>query len=150
MAVLSSSPWSDRALSVLRVVVGLLFLVHGTMKVFGYPPSPAPMPIFDISSQLGMAGLLEVVGGALMTLGLLTRPVAFLLAGEMAVAYFQVHLPQSFWPALNNGEPAVLFCGLFLYFVFAGGGAWSIDRALEMRRFHSHHVSSHMHPSPAR
>jgi putative oxidoreductase len=85
-----------------------------------------------------------------MMLGLLTRPVAFLLAGEMAVAYFQVHFPQSFWPALNNGEPAVLFCALFLYFVFAGGGAWSMDRFLAMRRFHSHHVSPPMHPSPAR
>jgi putative oxidoreductase len=148
MGFLSPSPWSDRALSVLRIVVGLLFLVHGTMKVFGYPPSPAPMPTFDVSSQMGIAGVLEVCGGALIMLGLLTRPVAFLLAGEMAVAYFQVHFPQAFWPAVNNGEPAVLFCALFLYFVFAGGGAWSIDHALAMRRFHSHHVT--LHPSPVR
>jgi putative oxidoreductase len=130
MSIFHPSPYSSRMLSVLRIVAGLMFVSFGTMKVFGYPPSPTPMPAFDPTSQMGIAGLLEVIGGGLLILGLLTRPVAFLLAGEMAVAYFQVHFPQSPFPTVNNGVPAVLYCFLFLYFSFAGGGAWSMDAAI--------------------
>ncbi len=137
MSIFHPSPYSDRILSILRIVAGIVFMSYGTMKVFGYPPGPTPMPAFDPTSQMGIAGLLEVIGGGLLILGLLTRPAAFLLAGEMAVAYFQVHFPQSLFPTLNNGVPAVLFCFVFLYFAFAGGGAWSLDAAIarsSMRR----------------
>ena len=88
------------------------------------------MPPIELTSQLGVAGILEVFGGLAIVLGLLTRPVAFVLAGEMAVAYFQAHFPQSIFPTVNNGVPAVLYCFLFLYFSFAGAGAWSIDRVI--------------------
>ena len=130
MSILHASPHSARVLSLFRIVIALLFMSYGTMKLFGFPPSPTPMPAFDPASQMGIAGLLEVGGGVLLILGLLTRPVAFLLAGEMAVAYFLVHFPQSPFPTLNNGVPAVLFCFAFLYFSFAGGGAWSADAAI--------------------
>jgi putative oxidoreductase len=121
------SPWPSRMLSVLRVVAGLVFLTTGTMKLFNYPPMPPGSPPVELMSQVGIGGLLEVIGGALFTLGLFTRPVAFVLAGEMAVAYFQFHFPQSFYPTVNNGVPAVLYCFLFLYFVFSGAGVWSLD-----------------------
>ena len=114
-------------LSVLRIVTGAVFLSYGTMKVLGFPASPKQMPPFSPMTQFGMAGMLELVGGTAMVLGLLVRPVAFLLAGEMAVAYFQSHFPKSFFPTVNNGTPAVLFCFIFLYFMIAGGGIWSID-----------------------
>jgi putative oxidoreductase len=130
MSIFRPSRYSDRVLSILRIVTALVFMSFGTMKVFGYPPSPTPLPAFDPTSQMGIAGLLEVTGGVLLILGLLTRPVAFLLAGEMAVAYFQVHFPQSPFPTVNNGVPAVVFCFLFLYFAFAGGGAWAVDAAI--------------------
>ncbi len=120
-------PWSGRMLAVLRVVAGLIFLSAGTMKVFGYPPGPPDVPPFDPLTQIGIGGLLEVVGGAAIVLGLFTRPVAFVLAGEMAVAYFQFHAPASFFPTVNQGIPAVLYCFLFLYLVFAGAGPWSLD-----------------------
>lgn len=125
--IFEPSPLSRRALSVLRIVAGLLFFSYGTMKLIGYPPSPQPMPAFDLMSQHGIAGILETFGGLAILFGLLTRPVAFVLAGEMAVAYFQVHFPRSPFPTINQGTPAVLFCFLFLYLAFAGGGAWSVD-----------------------
>jgi len=125
--IFQPSPWSDRMLSVLRIVAGLVFVSYGTTKLFGYPPSPVPMPPLDLTSQMGVAGMLEVFGGLAIVLGLLTRPVAFLLAGEMAVAYFLMHFPQSWFPTVNNGVPAVLYCFLFLYLSFAGAGAWSVD-----------------------
>jgi putative oxidoreductase len=125
--IFESSRWSPQLLAVLRIVAGLLFMAHGSMKMFGYPPSPQPMPPFDPTSQMGVAGMLEVFGGLAIVLGLLTRLVAFVLSGEMAVAYFQAHAPQSSFPTLNGGEPAVLFCFLFLYFSFVGAGAWSVD-----------------------
>jgi putative oxidoreductase len=100
------------------------------MKLFGYPSSPTPLPPFTLTSQLGIAGMLETFGGLAIVLGLLTRPVAFVLAGEMAVAYFQAHAPQSIFPVVNNGVPAVVYCFLFLYLAVAGAGAWSIDRLL--------------------
>jgi putative oxidoreductase len=88
------------------------------------------MPPIQLMSQLGLAGTLEFIGGSLMLIGLFTRPVAFLLSGEMAVAYFQGHYPQSFWPTTNMGTPAILYCFLFLYFVFAGAGTWSADAVI--------------------
>ena len=97
------------------------------MKVLGYPPSPVPGPAITLLSQLGIGGMLETVGGVCIVLGLLTRPVAFLLSGEMAVAYFQFHAPQSVFPTTNQGMPAILYCLFFFYLVFAGPGAWSVD-----------------------
>lgn len=129
----SPAPWPDRALALLRIVAALTFISAGTMKVFNFPAGPYPMPPFDPLSQVGIAGLLEVIGGAALLLGLFTRPVAFVLSGEMAVAYFQGHAPQSFYPTINNGVPAVLYCFLFLYLAVAGGGAWSLDRRLARR-----------------
>jgi putative oxidoreductase len=127
MSILETSPWADRMLSVLRVVAGLVFVSAGTMKLFGYPPSPVSIPPFSLMSELGVGGLLETFGGLAIVLGVLTRPVAFVLAGEMAVAYFQFHSPQSFFPTVNNGIPAVLYCFLYLYLAFAGAGAWGVD-----------------------
>ena len=131
----ASSPWTGRMLSILRIVAAVVFLTVGTMKVFGFPPPPPnTMPPFDPLTQIGIAGLLEVVGGTLLIIGLFVRPVSFVLAGEMAVAYFQAHFPQSFFPTVNNGIPAILYCFIFLYFVFAGGGAWSVDAAIARSR----------------
>ena len=121
--------WSPRLLSVLRIVAGLLFVEHGTAKLLHFPH----VDMFDtlqLFSLLGFAGVLELAGGALVALGLFTRPAAFLLSGEMAAAYFMVHAPQNFYPVLNGGEAAVLFCFIFLYLAAAGGGEWSLDRRL--------------------
>ncbi len=123
-------PWPGRMLAVLRVVAGLVFISAGTMKLFGYPHGPSPMPAVPLISQAGLAGILEAFGGLSIVLGLLTRPVAFVLAGEMAVAYFQFHFPRSFFPTANNGMPAVLYCFLFLYLTVAGAGAWSLDERI--------------------
>jgi putative oxidoreductase len=120
-------PWPGRMLSVLRIISGLLFISFGTMKLFNYPPLPQGMPPIPLVSQMGLAGVLETFGGLLILIGLFTRPVSFVLAGEMAVAYFQGHYPQSFWPTTNMGAPAILYCFIFLYFVFAGAGTWSAD-----------------------
>jgi putative oxidoreductase len=128
------SPWPSRMLSILRIVAGVVFFTTGTMKLFNYPPMPPGMPPIELMSQMGIGGLLEVVGGVLFTIGLLTRPVAFVLAGEMAVAYFQFHHPQSFFPTVNNGVPAVLYCFIFLYFVASGAGVWSVDAAIARSR----------------
>lgn len=127
------APWPERTLAVLRIVSALVFISAGTMKVFNFPAGPYPMPPFDPFTQVGLAGLLEVVGGIAVLLGLFTRPVAFVLSGEMAVAYFQGHAGQSFYPTINNGIPAILYCFLFLYLAVAGGGAWSLDRKLARR-----------------
>ena len=114
--------------SVLRIVVGLLFLEHGTGKLLGFPHG---LPFIDKMPEglLYFTGSMELVGGALLTVGLFTRPVAFILAGFMAAAYFMAHFPMSFFPAINMGEPAVLFCFIFLYFAAAGPGPWAVDRA---------------------
>ena len=122
-------------LSILRIVVGLLFLEHGTSKVLGFPAPPmhaaAPHPVpYYMEVLSAISGPVELIGGALLALGLLTRPVAFLLSGEMAVAYFTAHFPRSFYPLVNQGELAVLYCFVFFYFVFAGGGNVSVDAAL--------------------
>src|SRR3982074_1094127 len=123
----SRSPWRGRMLSILRIIAGMVFITFGTMKLFNFPPLPAGMPPIPLVSQMGLAGTLEVFGGLLILIGLFTRPVSFVLAGEMAVAYFQGHYPQSFWPTTNMGPPAILYCFIFLYFVFAGAGPWSAD-----------------------
>jgi putative oxidoreductase len=107
-------------------VAALLFMAHGTQKLFAWPVGE-PQPTVPLFSLMGLAGVLETFGGLLLALGLFTRPVAFVLAGEMAVAYFMAHAPRGFWPILNKGEPAVLFCFLFLYLAAAGGGPWSLD-----------------------
>jgi putative oxidoreductase len=117
--------WRPRVLSILRIVTAVLFMQHGTQKMFGFP---APQRSeFDLFSLSGVAGTLEVVGGVLLLVGLLTRPVAFLLSGLMAFAYFIAHAPKGFWPLLNGGELAAMWAFLFLYLSFAGGGEWSID-----------------------
>jgi putative oxidoreductase len=113
-------------LSVLRIVVGLLFLEHGLQKYFAFP-SPGPV----MTPLLYVQGVIELVGGVLLIIGAYTRVVAFILAGDMAVAYFLVHLPRAFFPAINGGIAALLYCFVFLYLLFAGGGAWSVDRALK-------------------
>jgi putative oxidoreductase len=120
----SLGKWVPYALAVLRIMTALLFMAHGTAKLLGFPDlgfSP------EVLSLPWIAGLLEIVGGVLLVLGLFTRPVAFILSGEMAVAYFMAHAPQGFHPIQNGGESAVLFCFVFLYFVFSGPGAWSLD-----------------------
>ena len=127
------SPWTDRLLSTLRIVAGLMFMLHGTQKMFGFPASQMSMP-FNLMSQMGLAGVLETFGGAMIVLGLFTRPAAFILAGEMAVAYFQAHLPRSFYPVSNGGEAAVLYSFTFLYLTMAGAGPWSIDALLKRSR----------------
>ena len=116
--------YTPQALAVLRIVTALLFIAHGTMTLFNFPASGMSPPIGSI---FWFAGVIEVVGGVLILLGLFTRPVAFVLAGEMAVAYFIAHAPQGFFPVMNGGEAAVLFCFVFLYLVFSGPGAWSLD-----------------------
>ena len=124
--------WSPRVLSLLRIITGLLFIEHGLMKLFHFPaPQPgAPNPL----PPLLLAGaVIELVGGALVTLGLFTRAAAFICSGEMAVAYFMVHAPQGFYPAINMGEAAILYCFVFFYLVFAGAGPWSLDAAIRRR-----------------
>lgn len=130
----AESPWPERALSLLRIVAGLVFMTAGTMKLFGWPASPQPMPPLSLASQMGIGGILEAFGGACLVLGLFTRPVAFVLSGEMAVAYFQFHFPQSIFPTVNNGTAALLYSWLFLYLAFSGGGAWGVDAWLARRR----------------
>lgn len=114
--------------SILRIVAGYIFIQSGTMKLFsfpmGMPPEVGPL---NIMSQIGIGGILEVVGGALFIVGLFTRPVSFILCGEMAVAYFQFHAPNGFWTLTNGGGDAMLFCFIFLFFSAAGGGPWSLD-----------------------
>ena len=127
-------------LSVLRFVAGFLFIVHGTQKLFAFPAATPGGPV-ELASLMGAAGLIETAGGALMMLGLLTRPIAFLLSGEMAVAYFMQHMTRGVWPIGNGGELAVLYCFLFLFFSVAGAGPLSVDALLP-----SHHATGH-HPT---
>ena len=123
--------WSPYLLSALRIVAGFLFLAHGTQKLFAFPAGPmGPVALW---SQFGVAGLLELVGGTLLVLGLFTRLAAFVLAGEMAFAYFSVHAPKGFWPIANGGELAALYCFIFLYLAATGGGPWSADARFRRR-----------------
>ncbi len=119
-------------LSILRIVVALLFLEHGLSKFFGYPSATAPRPeLFDME---WFAASIEFAGGVLVTLGLFTRLAAFIMSGEMAVGYFLVHAPQGFYPYLNQGELAIMYCFVFLYLVFAGAGPWSLDALIWPKR----------------
>jgi putative oxidoreductase len=120
--------WGPRLLSVLRIVATFLYMAHGTQKLFGWP-SDQPQHTVALISLMGLAGILETFGGLLLLLGLFARPVAFLLAGEMAFAYFMAHAPRGFWPLLNRGETPVLLCFIFLYLAAQGPGPWSLDRA---------------------
>ncbi len=116
--------WSPRLLSVLRLVVAILYIEHGTSKFFGFPVGMGHVPLFSL---FGLAGFLEIAGSLFIFFGLFTRPVAFILSGEMAFAYFMAHAPHSLYPLVNGGEQAVFYCFVFLYFAAAGGGAWSLD-----------------------
>ncbi len=120
------SAYAPQALAVLRIVSGLLFLLHGTQKIFGFPVMDGGTP--PLMSLFGVAGLIEIVTGVLIIIGFFTRPAAFLASGTMAVAYWMVHAPGSIFPTLNFGDAAILFCFIFLYLVFAGPGAWAINR----------------------
>ena len=125
----SFSRYQPQLLSLLRIVAGLMFMQHGAQKIFGFP-APAMGP-FDIASQMGIGGVLELVGGALIVIGLFTRPVAFILAGMMAVAYFQFHAATGgLYPLVNKGELAALYCWVFLYITAAGPGAWAVDNMI--------------------
>lgn len=115
------------ALAVLRIVAALLFIEHGTQKLFGFPPRAGGGAGPELFSLLGLAGVLEIVGGGLVLVGLFTRPVAFVLSGQMAVAYWMAHGARSFFPVLNNGDGAILFCFIFLYLFIVGPGAWALD-----------------------
>jgi putative oxidoreductase len=125
--------WSPRVLAAVRIITALLFIEHGLMKLVAFPAAvpglPTPLPPLLIA-----AALIEIVGGALIAVGLFTRVAAFICSGEMAAAYFMFHAPQSFWPAVNQGDAAILFCFIFLYLVFAGAGAWSVDAYLSTPR----------------
>ena len=118
--------WRPYVLSILRIVVALLFLEHGLSKVFGFP-TPGPQHLHGL---IILAAFLETVGSALLLLGVYTRVVALILSGQMALAYFMAHAPRGFFPLVNGGQLAILFCFVFLYLAFAGGGAWSLDRAV--------------------
>jgi putative oxidoreductase len=123
--------WTPRFLSILRIITAFMFFAHGTQKLFNAPASPtgAASPM----SPMGFGGVLELVGAAFLFVGLFTRPVAFVLCGEMAVAYFMVHAPGGFLPLINKGELAVLYCFVFLLFSVAGGGEWSLDQLCNKR-----------------
>jgi putative oxidoreductase len=131
----------------LRIVAAFLFMQYGTAKWFAFPgpimPGGGTVPL---ASQVGVAAILEVVGGGLLLIGLLTRPVAFLLAGEMAFAYFIGHAPQGFWPVLNQGIPAILFCFVWLYFSAAGAGPWSLDALIRRASGKSAHIDGTVRP----
>ena len=133
--------YADKALGLLRIVAALLFLLHGTSKLFGFPPFPmGALP--PVGSLLWIGAILELIGGLLLLVGLLSRFVAFILSGEMAVAYWMFHAPNSTFPSENGGEPAILFCFIFLYIAAAGPGAWSVDNSRTKRIRHHHHAES--------
>ena len=123
-----AAAWAPRLLSVMRIVIAFTFMAHGMQKLFGFP---VPMQMEGgLPPMLLVGGILEFGGGLLLLLGFLTRPVAFILSGEMAVAYFMAHAPGGFWPLVNKGELAVVYCFVFLYLAAAGGGPWSLDAAI--------------------
>ena len=116
--------WAPRALGLLRIIAGLLFLEHGLIKVFAYPAGPG---FFHLPPLIELAGLIEVIGGVLVAVGLFTRVAAFIMSGEMAVAYFMMAAPRGFLPLVNHGEPIILYTFIFLYIAAAGAGPWSVD-----------------------
>jgi putative oxidoreductase len=122
--------WTPRALSVLRIIAGLLIIQHGMGKILGFPVYPAYANVQPMS-MIGAAGIIELIGGALLVLGLFTRLAAFILSGEMAFAYFIAHAPKDFHPLINGGTLAILYCFTFLYLASAGGGPWSVDAAMK-------------------
>ena len=124
--------WRPRVLGIMRIVTAFLFMQHGGQKIFGYP---APQRSeFDLLSLSGVAGTLELFGGFLVLIGLFTQPIAFVLSGLMAFAYFIAHAPRGFWPIVNGGELAAMYSFVFLYLAVAGGGAWSLDQMRSGRR----------------
>ena len=127
----ASTIWAPRVLSILRIVVGLVLLQYGLAKLFGWP-AVKMFQNLQLFSLFGIAGMFELVGGALLILGLFTRPAAFILSGEMAAAYFIEHFPHSFFPIQSEGDLAVTLCFTFLYLSFAGGGPWSLDAFLRV------------------
>jgi putative oxidoreductase len=126
--------WTPRLLSVLRIIVGFLLMPHGAQKLFGFLATSPMMGPYPVGSLMGVAGVLEFFGGLLFLIGLFTRPVAFILSGLMAVAYFMAHAPGGFWPLQNKGELAVLYCFVFLFFAAAGAGLWSVDWCISRGR----------------
>lgn len=124
------APYAPRALAILRIMAGLLFVEHATSKFFAFP---VPFPVQPLPTLLMAAGVIELVAGILITAGLFTRLAAFIASGEMAVAYFLQHNPNGFWPLANKGEPAILFCFVFFYLIFAGPGSWALDHAIGRR-----------------
>jgi putative oxidoreductase len=132
---MSLKPWMPYLLSALRIVAALSFITHGTQKLFAWPMTE-PGPTAPVFSQFWIAGVLETFGGLLMLLGLFTAPVGFVLSGQMAVAYFQAHMPRGFWPILNGGELATIYCFLWLFFAAAGAGPISLDDVIFGRRRH--------------
>ena len=123
--------WAGEALSLLRIVAALLFLLHGSSKLFNFPPFPMDLPA--PGTLLWIGAILELIGGLILLVGIFSRPVAFILSGEMAVAYWMFHAPQSTFPSANNGEPAILFCFIFLLIAAAGPGSWSLDESRKRR-----------------
>ena len=127
--------WAPQLLSILRIVVAFMFIQVGSAKWFAFPAAVMPGGgTAPVGSLVWVAAVLEVVGGSLILLGLFTRPVAFILSGEMAFAYFMGHAPSGFWPVLNQGQPAVFYCFFFLYLSAAGPGPWSLDAMIARRR----------------
>ena len=125
-----AAEWEPRVLSIVRIIAGLMFMEHGLGKLAGFPHVPNQPETFHL---LWFAGIIELVGGLLVAVGLFTRAAAFIMSGEMAVAYFMAHAPRAFYPMLNGGDAAILYCLIFFYFFVAGGGAWSLDRLRSSR-----------------
>ncbi len=126
--------YAPHLLSILRIVSALVFITYGTAKIFAWPGPLVPTGPVPLDSRLGMAGLMEIVLGPMLLVGVFTRPIAFVLSGEMAFAYFIRHAPMGFWPLLNDGVQAVLFCFIFLYIAAAGPGPWSVDKIVRGHR----------------
>ena len=118
------SAYAPQALAVLRIITALLFILHGTQKILGFPASDMTPPLMSL---FGFAGIIEIIAGVLVLVGFFSRPAAFIAAGEMAVAYWMAHAPSNLFPSMNGGDAAILFCFVFLYLFTAGGGAWSLD-----------------------
>ncbi|NTJ63302.1 DoxX family protein [Agrobacterium rhizogenes] len=127
--MLNTTKWTPHVLAILRIVTALLFLEHATMKFFQFPAA-IPGVTYPLPAIMLAAGAIEIVTGLLMTVGLFTRIAAFIASGEMAAAYWMAHAPQGFWPALNMGEAAIMFCFIFLFIAFAGAGSWALDNVL--------------------